>query len=505
MPRRLPLAALTAATLALPAVAPAGTAGAADLRNPIAPANAGAPPLSPGGRAVAGGRGDDRPRGGRGDDVIRARRGDDRARGGDGDDALFGGPGADRLAGGRGDDLIVDTEGRDRVAAGPGDDRVNVRDGRPGDRVACGPGRDTVVADRGDRVASDCEVVLDGRHPLVRRDATAMGARDRRDFVAALKLLKATPSPYDADLNWYDQFVAWHDEAFADAAHGSPAFLPWHREFLSLFEAALQTVSGKPIALPYWDWTDPRSTAAVFADDLLGPDGDRSQDGAVTRGPFRRGAWRVWVRDPASVQPLVPEAGEVGAEPSWIERNFGTFPGLRLPTTADVRALLGVAVFDSEEWDEDVLGSESFRNALEGWSVLAPGMGSHNSVHVWAGGEEGTMSKTTSPNDPAFWLHHNNVDRVWEQWSRRNGRVYRPESGAREGANLRDAMAPFRDVGIRAVPANLLATEPLGYVFDDLASGATARAGSAAPAARVAFAPSDAAAARAGLLCVLPN
>ncbi len=49
--------------------------------------------------------------------------------------------------------------GRDRLSGGAGKDRVNARDGRGGDRISCGIGRDSVVADRGDRVARDCERV----------------------------------------------------------------------------------------------------------------------------------------------------------------------------------------------------------------------------------------------------------------------------------------------------------------------------------------------------------
>jgi len=44
------------------------------------------------------------------------------------------------------------------VFAGGGDDRIDVRGG-PFDRVRCGSGRDSVLADKGDRVARDCEKV----------------------------------------------------------------------------------------------------------------------------------------------------------------------------------------------------------------------------------------------------------------------------------------------------------------------------------------------------------
>lgn len=33
------------------------------------------------------------------------------------------------------------------------------------------------------------------------------------------------------------------------------------------------------------------------------------------------------------------------------------------------------------------------------------------------GGAKGDMSKAdTAPNDPIFWLHHSNIDRIWCEW-----------------------------------------------------------------------------------------
>jgi Ca2+-binding RTX toxin-like protein len=75
-----------------------------------------------------------------GNDVLRGLGGNDRLEGGSGDDRLVGGPGSDVLLGGAGNDTI------------------EARDGRR-DVVRCGAGRDTVVADRIDSVARDCERV----------------------------------------------------------------------------------------------------------------------------------------------------------------------------------------------------------------------------------------------------------------------------------------------------------------------------------------------------------
>ncbi|MBI3640344.1 MAG: tyrosinase family protein [Thaumarchaeota archaeon] len=39
----------------------------------------------------------------------------------------------------------------------------------------------------------------------------------------------------------------------------------------------------------------------------------------------------------------------------------------------------------------------------------------HGTVHNFVGGG-GDMSQNNSPNDPIFWLHHANIDRLWNEW-----------------------------------------------------------------------------------------
>jgi tyrosinase len=39
----------------------------------------------------------------------------------------------------------------------------------------------------------------------------------------------------------------------------------------------------------------------------------------------------------------------------------------------------------------------------------------HNTVHQWVGGTMNSLMY--SPQDPMFWLHHANVDRIWSTWN----------------------------------------------------------------------------------------
>jgi len=379
----------------------------------------------------------------------------------------------------RGDDVIVDTEGRRLVRAGKGDDVVNVRDFAPGDTVRCGPGDDRVIADAGDTVAGDCEQVDRGTG-RIRRDAATMTAEQKQDFVDAVLELKRTPSPWDARLTWYDQFVFWHEEAFEGnpSAHGGAGFLPWHRLYLLLFEDALRTVSAKDVTLPYWDWTSPASTSATFSDALMGGDGDPARDYAVTTGPFRKGAWRLYVRDAGGVSPFVPKVDQPEEGPH-LERAMSTHV-TETPTEAGIAAILNVPRYDAPSFDWNAPFGRSFRSAIEAGRRGAP---AHNQIHVFVGGsfeidgeeQTGTMGLGTSPNDPVFWLHHNNIDRLWAIWSARNGARYEPERGGPDGLNRGDVLTPFDGIGTRRTPGDLLDPAALGYGFD----GAPARASAA--------------------------
>jgi hypothetical protein len=91
----------------------------------------------------------DRLRGSARRDIIRGFAGNDELLGLGGDDRLFGGAGNDRLVGGA---------GRDLLDAGLGSDTIVAND-KAKDTIRCGPGRDSVVADRADIVARDCETV----------------------------------------------------------------------------------------------------------------------------------------------------------------------------------------------------------------------------------------------------------------------------------------------------------------------------------------------------------
>ena len=76
-----------------------------------------------------------------------------------GGDRMSGGAGNDQLAGANGNDCLTGGAGRDTLSGGAGADVIVASgDSRSRDTVRCGSGRDTVLYNRGDSVASDCEV-----------------------------------------------------------------------------------------------------------------------------------------------------------------------------------------------------------------------------------------------------------------------------------------------------------------------------------------------------------
>jgi len=282
-----------------------------------------------------------------------------------------------------------------------------------------------------------------------------------------------------------------------------PGFLPWHRVYLRLFEEQLRSVDPE-VTLPYWDWTVDKGTGApIWTDDFMGGNGDPTAEMAVTTGPFRKGAWEITVFDYADV-----------VRSPFIVRGLGT--GLlapSLPAAEEVEAALAIATYDRAPWTSLVSAKRSFRQNLEGWrdcvretcdpmngmSPTCTGAHAlHNGVHLWVAGEfrlahetppegdpaatpgpamvspgtdpgvdlMGTMASNSSVNDPVFWLHHVNIDRIYQMWLDRHGPNYQPVTGGPYGQNLHDAMWPYNHIGLIATPAMTFSTEAMGYRYE---------------------------------------
>lgn len=334
----------------------------------------------------------------------------------------------------------------------------------------------------------------------IRKSVASLSAADRTAFVRAVKLLKQTPSQFTPHTpSRYDDYVYIHLQVMRNIhlihpalqvddtnwkpdrhpmrepmlAHQCSTFLPWHREFLYHFELDLQTASGdRNMGLPYWDWiADQQPNALPWTDDCMGGDGDAT--GKVQTGLFA--VDQGW--------PLNITENSLWSSPSnikYLARTFGRDRNaMRLPLKSELDDAMACTVYDQAPWDD--AATSGFRNMLEGFLIRSGGTvgsGLHNLVHQWIGGEQGTMNTACSPNDPIFFLHHANIDRLWAQWQRMHPAVphYLPANPVpgSPGISLHEPMTfYYRDLsstppwgGRAATPADVLDHRTLGYSYD---------------------------------------
>ena len=253
----------------------------------------------------------------------------------------------------------------------------------------------------------------------VRKDVKDLSPQEKKDFVDAVLELKQTPSPFNPKFSYYDQFVWWHRQAFLcniDAAHMWAAFLPWHREYLLLFEKALRQVSGDPnLTIPVLGLDRPELDGGSLLPEFHGRHG-RGQDDhyAVMNGPFRAGQWRLNVVDPKSNDPY-------GF--TYLVRRFGTNARHNAPDRrGGVEALSAEArSTTSRHTTQREAVASSFRQYLEGWrSVIAHEVRGraherktrrpnarrttmHNAVHLWVGGVWAFDEKRERPLTRGRW------------------------------------------------------------------------------------------------------
>lgn len=310
---------------------------------------------------------------------------------------------------------------------------------------------------------------------------------EKTAFVQALIDLKHAPSlisaaQADGAQGRYDDFVWIHNQV-RGAAHNAPAFTPWHREFLYHIERELQDISGDPtMTIPYWDWTTARTPSDAgwpFTADFMGGLGLSASDSRVTVGRFATDAahpelteWRINIPD--------AETGD------YLKRR-GAAVQFPLPTVSQARTAMTVAIYDATPYIVDfntltqaqfnALVAASFRKFLE--FVL------HNGPHPWVGTQGqfnssgtltnaplvGSMSWQASPNDPTFWLHHCNIDRLWAIWQQRYSYPgYIPQSGGPSFENGPDVMGMYNDPSFFSPPLHTTPNsnenhKSFGYIY----------------------------------------
>ena len=256
-------------------------------------------------------------------------------------------------------------------------------------------------------------------------------------------------------------------------AHEGPAFPTWHRGYLLFVETELQRILGDPtFGLPYWDWTDERTRDEIW--DIMGssncgifaePPATNNTVEAPINGPFSN--WTTICTDAGEI---VCNAQNQVCNPNiptgQIQRCIGGTTGVQcrvekmLPNRQEFERALKQRSYDNHPFSISSTNM-GFRNSLEGFEYLVPrdenvcpdfegGFRTtelHNRVHIYVGGT--MLGVPISSNDPVFYLHHCNVDRLYEEWlnkySTSNTR-YEPNAFSYvvdPGHNIDDYLVPF--------------------------------------------------------------
>jgi tyrosinase len=278
-------------------------------------------------------------------------------------------------------------------------------------------------------------------HPITVAYARAVNEMQQRDPD------DPTSWSYQAAIHGNDQRDDFRDQC----QHNSWFFLPWHRMYLHWFErmirAALQGLTDVPAevksswALPYWNYDRGAETPtlpAPFREERT-PDGNENPLFVEERHPYINQGAAL----PTGPDGVTSPAGAL-REPSFTER----------PVSGRTAAF-GGPVTGWHHFDEN--------EAIPGELEQTP----HNLVHSLVGGRGGLMNGlNTAPLDPIFWLHHANIDRLWEVWLAQEGRT---NPADREWTGLSFDFHDESGRPVKLTPAEVTETEGLGYTYDQVA------------------------------------
>ncbi|EPS29664.1 hypothetical protein PDE_04614 [Penicillium oxalicum 114-2] len=207
--------------------------------------------------------------------------------------------------------------------------------------------------------------------------------------------------------------------------HYSGLFLPWHRHFLWLFERALQNECHYRGHLPYWNWPlwagrlheSPLfdgSNTSLSGDGAYNPDEEDISGGGLTfsrgsgGGCVQHGPFKDMIINlgpfPRSLLSLsqIP-APRFDYNPRCLNRSLNNFISSQFTSDLHVSRLLATT------------NIADFQMTMDHWPATPNGvLGLHGGGHFSLGS---TMQDLfSSPQDPAFMLHHAMIDRLWARW-----------------------------------------------------------------------------------------
>jgi tyrosinase len=235
---------------------------------------------------------------------------------------------------------------------------------------------------------------------------------------------------------------------WSNCQHGSWFFLPWHRMYLAAFEQIIQFHLGDDQwALPYWYSIDPDSPGKAvlppaFRDLSLADNNLQTEERSQT------------------VKAGLPFYGDI--DPVQVGETV-----LQTLDAAQYSTPSGVATFGGGE-RADLAFDGGERGLLEN----VP----HGAVHSLVGNDYDEFGQLVDPGwmgsfytaglDPIFWLHHCNIDRLWEVWLRLDPAHVNPTGDPAFFDTTFSFPVPGGEVTWSV--GEVLDTEFLGYVYESL-------------------------------------
>ena len=204
---------------------------------------------------------------------------------------------------------------------------------------------------------------------IIRKNFKNLTAAELTAFKNGVAVMKSRSAVNPNDPTGWTYQAAIHgtfttpvQTAWNTCQHGNKFFLSWHRMYLCFFERILRKASGMPsLGLPYWNYSDATDANARFL-----PEAFRSPANAT---------------NPLFTANRNPDINNGMAQLSAISVSLtSVLPG--------------------------PLGFNPFSGNVESTP--------HGNVHVGVGG--GMSSFQFAGLDPIFWLHHCNIDRLWNRW-----------------------------------------------------------------------------------------
>jgi hypothetical protein len=250
-----------------------------------------------------------------------------------------------------------------------------------------------------------------------------LSAKTWDSYAKAVQIMLKLP-PSDGR-NWYRQAMIHQ----IDCPHGNFWFVNWHRGYIWRFEQIVRELSGdSDFALPFWDWSSLQEVPAQVYNGLLNPTNPAFVDsfndfwaayGTATTIYYnslsasqKAGMNERGITSPQSLQASISGAWSVRAQARGNRALSSRAKAMCSPTTVtQILRLTDFITFGSQP-------SANHNDEFKGFGALEGQP--HNNVHNSVGTPYGFMGDFMSPVDPAFWLHHANVDRLWWRWQKLN-------------------------------------------------------------------------------------